>query len=601
MSPPTRFAFFKLDALGTPGYAYGSYVLPEDPSAPVKVALLCNGRWGGHDAFETERARTEVAARAVSAAEASSGIGTFTGSCICAARIPPAAARLWDYGIVVGYEWFAERESGVLHVQFDTTTKSLTFDEGNFQEVAVETYAMRACFLRAVADIMPSEMTAINHAAYVHFNGIGKTASRSTRSILLKLNMNPVDEALSVPLFDVQSSRVVFIPIKYVLDFIFYLDGKRRAPRHVMLGASVFEGADAPSPLATPPPSSLPNGEVGDMLSDSEGDSDGEMERHVEPSAPPTGSSASVPVASTVLPPTASVPLTASRASRWRRLDEGLNTDFAHLHQLRASTQNQPTMVRDIDEFIALKKAELARPSGRGLVLAPTLSDAKAQFRPSSLQTTVHQAIVHGTFLAMCSQLLVETLQSQRELLSFLPHPAVLRGLYSWDFGMRGLSVMHFARLTTPERREIRAFLAQGDSATAATVKFDFSVSHVSYVQIMQSVTQQQIAELLRASEQPRGEQSRRGDVRRNQGRGQGRPGTRQQVSTVPTDILRALPSSNGKSLCMKYLAVNTCRGRGDDSVFDYRGLFRPTALAPPVHAFIEQHYGGLKPEFKDL
>ncbi|RLN84062.1 hypothetical protein BBJ28_00008355 [Nothophytophthora sp. Chile5] len=55
----------------------------------------------------------------------------------------------------------------------------------------------------------------------------------------------------------------------------------------------------------------------------------------------------------------------------------------------------------------------------------------------------------------MGPQLLVETLQSQCELLSFLPHPAILRGLCSWDFGMRGLSVMHFARLATPERWEL--------------------------------------------------------------------------------------------------------------------------------------------------
>ncbi|RLN84063.1 hypothetical protein BBJ28_00008354 [Nothophytophthora sp. Chile5] len=204
VSPPTRFAFFKPDALGTSGYAYGSYVLPEDPSAPVKVEFLSNGCWGGHDALETERARTEVEARA-----------------------------------------------------FDTTTESSTFDEGNFQEVAVETYAMRACF-----------------HPYVHFNGIGKTASRSTRSILQRLNMNPVDEALPVPLFDVQGSRVVFIPIKYVLDFVFYHDGNRRAPRHVVLGTSFLEGASTPSPLALPSPSSLPNGEVDNMLSDSEGYSD---------------------------------------------------------------------------------------------------------------------------------------------------------------------------------------------------------------------------------------------------------------------------------------------------------------------------------------
>ncbi|RLN53164.1 hypothetical protein BBJ28_00021026 [Nothophytophthora sp. Chile5] len=286
--------------------------------------------------------------------------------------------------------------------------------------------------------------------------------------------MNPVDEALAVPLFDVQGSRVVFIPIKYVLDFVFYHDGKRRAPRHVVLGTFLFEGASAPSPLATPPPSSLPNREVDDMLSDSEGDSDGEMERH--------------------------------------RYDM---TDFSPKNKLPT-----PALPAALDDLI------------------------------EALDGVVH--IVDY----FCQSDAVEIFHAARAFLTQLrvttgpPDAMILLELVHWVNG----------RL-----ERFRALLAQGDSATAANVKFDFSVSHVSYVQIMQSVTQQQIAELLRASEQPRGEQSRWGEVRRNHGRGQGRPGTRQQVLTVPTDILRALPSYNGKSLCMKYLAVNTCRGRGDD------------------------------------
>ncbi|RLN87346.1 hypothetical protein BBJ28_00008066 [Nothophytophthora sp. Chile5] len=544
-----RYAFFKPEVLGTPGYAYGSYELPEDLSAPVVVALICNGHWGGRAVTEVERSRAEVEARAVCEAEASSGIGTYTGSCICAARISPGAARLWDYGIVVGYEWFEEPASGLFHVQFGTTTETLLFDEGYFQEVAVETYALRPSFHRAVADVMPGEMAAINHAAF-------------------KLGMAPVDEALSFPLYDALRSRVVEVPIKYVLDFIYYHEGKRRTPRHVSLGATLLDGASAlraGSSVAFPPvallPPTRPTVAVDDQLSGSEEDSGGEP-----------GVSAPTPD-----------PAAAPGPPKRHRVQGESGESTSNLARLQAAAA---------------------------------------------------------------------TLQSQCELFSFLPHPAVLRGLYAWAFGMRGLSVMHFARVTTQHQRELtrrfdmtdflltnrlqdpsrpglrddllealdglfsvnhcckmlvgelfqaargflcllrsstsppdtvvlqefvhwvdgrlekfRALLARGDEETAATVKLDFCVSHPSYIQIIQDATQMHIVEMLRAAAQPQGEHC----------------------------------PLNGKSLCMKFLAVNTSRGRGDKCVFDYRGHFRPTALDPQVRAFIVQNYGGLKPEFKDL
>ncbi|RLN87590.1 hypothetical protein BBJ28_00021682 [Nothophytophthora sp. Chile5] len=633
-----RYAFFKPEVLGTPGYAYGSYQLPEDLSAPVVVALICNGRWGGRAASEVDRPRAEVEARAVCEAEASSGIGTYTGSCICAARIPPGAARLWDYGIVVGFEWFEESASGLFHVQFGTTTETLLFDEGQFQEVAVETYALRPCFHRAVADIMPGEMTAINHAAFVHFNGIGKTAARSSRAILQKLGMAPVDEALSVPLYDALRSRVVEVPINAAIP-----------------------------PVALPLPTRLTVA-VDDQLSDSEEDSDGEP-----------GVSAPTPD-----------PAVAPGPPKRRRVQGESGEPTSNLARLQAATAShadQPGMLRELDEFISLRQASLSQSPGSGLVLAPSATGSAAQFRPSALQQTVHQAIVNGTFSAYPPQLLVETLQSQCEFFSFLPHPAVLRGLYAWDFGMRGLSVMHFARVTTQHQRELtrrfdmtdfslktrlpdpsrpgllddllealdglfsvvnhcckmfvgellqaargflcqlrsstsppdavvlqefvhwvdgrlerfRALLARGDEETAATVKLDFCVSHPSYIRILQDATQMHLAEIRRAAAQPQGESLRRHEDGRHQGRGRIHQGARQQVPTVPPSVLQALPSLNGKSLCMKFLAVNTCRGRGDGCVFDYRGHFRPIALDPQVRAFIVQNYGGLKPEFKDL
>lgn len=63
--------------------------------------------------------------------------------------------------------------------------------------------------------------------------------------------------------------------------------------------------------------------------------------------------------------------------------------------------------------------------------------ESMGQFRPSPMQTKAHKTIVIGKYLNMSAQLLVETLQIQVVPFAFLPHPAVLKGLYSWDFGLR--------------------------------------------------------------------------------------------------------------------------------------------------------------------
>ncbi|OWZ03696.1 LOW QUALITY PROTEIN: hypothetical protein PHMEG_00024525 [Phytophthora megakarya] len=77
----------------------------------------------------------------------------------------------------------------------------------------------------------------------------------------------------------------------------------------------------------------------------------------------------------------------------------------------------------------------------------------KGHFRASSLQTTVHQAIVNGTYCEMGSQLFIEHLQAQVDLLAFVPHPAVLKGFFVWEFGTRGLSVLHFGQIDGRDRR----------------------------------------------------------------------------------------------------------------------------------------------------
>ncbi|OWY92640.1 LOW QUALITY PROTEIN: hypothetical protein PHMEG_00038275 [Phytophthora megakarya] len=54
----------------------------------------------------------------------------------------------------------------------------------------------------------------------------------------------------------------------------------------------------------------------------------------------------------------------------------------------------------------------------------------------------------------MSPEQFVEHVQIHCNTYGFFPHPAALRGLFSWDFGTRCLSIMHFVRTTDREKRD---------------------------------------------------------------------------------------------------------------------------------------------------
>ncbi|KAF1314309.1 hypothetical protein FI667_g16781, partial [Globisporangium splendens] len=61
---------------------------------------------------------------------------------------------------------------------------------------------------------------------------------------------------------------------------------------------------------------------------------------------------------------------------------------------------------------------------------------------------------MNGTYSRMGAQLFVEKLQCHDIMLAFTPHPATHKGLFAWDFGTRGLSVMHFERVAIETKRK---------------------------------------------------------------------------------------------------------------------------------------------------
>ncbi|KAE8986568.1 hypothetical protein PR001_g22564 [Phytophthora rubi] len=210
--------------------------------------------------------------------------------------------------------------------------------------------------------------------------------------------------------------QVAQVSAKHVLDFVFYHDENCRPPPSVKFGNSIFDdpAGQAPAAAATARVSSNPAVTTGaDPLQDSDDDSDSSVEEAAVPSQ--------------------------TRAST-KRGREGDLTDFGL--QVRA----RPRLSDD-------------EASSAQLLLdgVPGETGGKGQFRASRLQNTVHQAIVNGTYSYMSSRLFVEHVQAQIELLAFLPHPAVLKGFFAWEFGTRGLSLLHFGRIDATCRRQLLA------------------------------------------------------------------------------------------------------------------------------------------------
>ncbi|POM76807.1 Hypothetical protein PHPALM_5916 [Phytophthora palmivora] len=176
-------------------------------------------------------AASEVVLRSVLEEEALSGIGTYIGSALCVARVPRGKPKVWDYD---------NTNSGVLQVTFVDETCEIPFTAIVLQDLALETYARRPCLMRGTTDIMPAEMRSIHIAVHCHFNGIRQSARRSSVTILRKLGMNPVEESQVIPFFNLARTQVQYLQIEHILNYVFYEEGKRRAPQGVSVPSSLF-------------------------------------------------------------------------------------------------------------------------------------------------------------------------------------------------------------------------------------------------------------------------------------------------------------------------------------------------------------------------
>ncbi|KAF1314304.1 hypothetical protein FI667_g16779, partial [Globisporangium splendens] len=59
--------------------------------------------------------------------------------------------------------------------------------------------------------------------------------------ICKRLKVAQVEEVSKVQLVDIASMKVMMVSAKHILDFVYYQEGGRRAPKSVHLGESVFD------------------------------------------------------------------------------------------------------------------------------------------------------------------------------------------------------------------------------------------------------------------------------------------------------------------------------------------------------------------------
>ncbi|OWZ00047.1 hypothetical protein PHMEG_00028848 [Phytophthora megakarya] len=504
------FAYFKLSSLETDGYTYGSAEMPSSSDEPVLVEMVASGRWAFLDGHECTRAAVEVRQRAVTKEEALSGIGTYVGSYVCVAKAEQGSPKRWDYGVVTGYTWFPDRRAGELFVCFGEESSTWVFNSLELQDLTIPSYALRPCYNVPVADLMPAEMRQRHSDAFDHFSGSGLRATRNSATILRRLSAPELDESHTIPLYEAAAARVVFVSIKYALDFSYHQDGRRRVPPSVNLGESIFTG-----------------------------------------------------------------PVTAD-----------LGTATSGTRQIDPVMEGQsflPGQLSDSDDS-----------DGEAIcVQAPT-------------------SVQHDSY-------------------AFLPNPAILRAIYSWDFGLRGLSVMHFAPIVVGSKRASSLNMtdfSKSASLPTAVVPKDLgsvidsidglavlvAVVFMPYVSDLVAETRKFVASLKsREGFSSVGALSKlvywinwfqASHVLSHQAAGasssgtsrvpKGKPGA-QARAPVPQDVQDALPMMNGQSLCMRYISKVPCPSKHDGCFSRKRGHFAPATLPGIVFDFIQKNYGGLR------
>ncbi|OWZ10333.1 hypothetical protein PHMEG_00016830 [Phytophthora megakarya] len=419
--PPSYF-YLRPGAFDLVGFSYGKVDAVTTRGGKLKVKLVRSGRWVDEQPQSTEISQDELDPRAVSEDEALDGAGTFVGSAICTSRVRPGGARIWDYGLVVGYKWESTQREGWLDVNFNGLEIPVLYSPTSTQDVAVEIYALQPCGGQSTSLVMASEMKLKHLQVYNMFNGIDQPAIRDSKILLGKLGVKEIDEAKMILLLDISSFEMTEISVQHVLDYVFYKEGDRVHPTNVSFGETIFDKGTSSTQEELPTASRGSEVVLSDGLSDSEDD-------EADP-----------------LIVTRGIGQTQQSATKRRRLTAtDATTGQPNRQQYRAPAENSQ-LDHDVDTLIALQR-------GATSAVPRQFTGDNSQFQPTGMQTTIYLALVNGKYAHMTAQRFVEHVQIYWRMFGFFPHPAVLRALFGWDFGTRGLSILHFGRVTEHDKR----------------------------------------------------------------------------------------------------------------------------------------------------
>ncbi|KAE8988585.1 hypothetical protein PF011_g19112 [Phytophthora fragariae] len=384
--------FVKQGPLDSPSFVYGNAKVRTGRSLNVGVCCIASGRWEALPAFSASLPRAPLQHRIVSEQEALSGIGTYAGSCVCVPRVGNHSARAWAYGVVVGYEWKTEAPSSLLHVDFGDKTDAVMFDSSVLQDIAMATYALRPCNGRPVADVMPGQMREINKSAYDTFMGVNGMATRDSTRIRGSVQAGPLDESQRVPLYEFTADRVGLLPIQHILDFGFYQDGNRSVPSGMNLGSTIFE-YEPPAlhvELTLPSQEEVPANPATASPAIPRFEPDSTVAEAAPHATTLSDSSSDVDAASNL--PVSGRNIGENSSSK-RRRDAGARAPS----QSAGSAGSRTALLDEYEEFLVFKRLR-SRGIAESEYWHDTRDVAKAPFRPSALQQTIHRVLVNGKY-----------------------------------------------------------------------------------------------------------------------------------------------------------------------------------------------------------
>ncbi|KAG1692476.1 hypothetical protein DVH05_025441 [Phytophthora capsici] len=392
-------------------------------------------------------------------------------------------------------------------------------------------------------------MRAMHVSVTNHFNGRGRNATRNSKDILRGVAQEALDERQRVPLFDVSTALVV----------------PRRTPQNVAIGNSIFdEEAQSDESVAngvveTPPAVGIERGsqdEIQHLATDTVAPDSWSVSANT-PLIDNTGVLSESEEDSDEVSPTMDRSWSLGVLRR-RPASETLCPNIYRLQLLRTNFAGDPDMQRELDQFILFREAGLAGGSASSFHTQGQASisadDGGVQFRPTALQSAIHG-----------------------ELINDLSDPVAITAL------------VHYV----DERfKRFRTRVACKDRVAAASIAAEFSTDHVLYTRLVQAAIQRRITAMVSAA--TTGYLSGKAPVRGGKGRIVRNPGgvPRKPQRTVPLEVLAALPKQNGKSLCMRYISKQGCRGQGETCIYEERGHFNHAVLPDIVREHIDENYG---------